>query len=280
LSSRILKKSSSSRKLESDDATASSPHPEQSFLGINIKTTSSRKASMPSRLSAIYEIIDKDNPVSQNIIDMCANAYRKNKEFFGKDCRHFKIRIANSEEEFKRLAGKFYHVWTKGVGRQGKFIAVKNLKMFEECYRRYGGTPDFEVLLAHEMNHVFAFQLNLYRGPYWFTEGLAMYVAGQIPGKTYRKNTAYTSEQAKKLLFYKLAIKRLSGDMYVPQYYGVKMMADTIGKERLLKLISSYKKGMVRKDYERNFKTIVGVPYEKFLEQVSSFVSQATSRSA
>jgi len=224
-----------------------------------------------------FKILDEDGEITKDVIKKCSNAYNKNKRFFQKDCGVFQIRIANTEEEFKKLAGKFYKVWVKGVGKKvvGKkegLVAIRSPELYSECYKRHGGTPEFEMLLAHEINHIFANQSNLYKGPYWFTEGLAMYVAGQIPGKTYKRKADFTKDKTRFYLFYRLIMKRLSDEMYIPQYYAVKYIVDKFGKVKLLRLMKSYSKNMNKLVYEKNFKKIYGFSYNQFLDEfVESF---------
>ena len=103
-----------------------------------------------------YEILDKEKEISKDIIKKCANAYNKNKKFFQKDCKFFTIRLANTEPEFRKLAKKFYAKWVKGVGLKGKFVTIRSPKLFAKCYRKYSGTKDFEMILCHEINHIFA----------------------------------------------------------------------------------------------------------------------------
>ncbi|MDD5254289.1 MAG: hypothetical protein PHG05_04310 [Candidatus Nanoarchaeia archaeon] len=214
-----------------------------------------------------YEILDNKNEITKDIINKCNYAYNKNKRFFGKDCSFFRIRLANSEDEFKRLAGKFYNPWVKGVGKNGNFVVIRNIELYDKCYKKFKGTEKFEILLTHEINHIYAEQLNVYKGPYWFTEGLAMYVAGQVPGKTYKKKVNLNKENIKKLLFYRLILKKINDRMYVPQYYGVRFLISEFGKDRLVRLINSYHKKMNKKQYENRFKEIYGISYNRFINK-------------
>jgi len=211
-----------------------------------------------------YEILDEE--ISKDLIEKCANAYNKNKKFFQKDAKPFTIRIANTEAEFKKLAGKFYAKWVKGVSLKGNKVVIRSPTLFNTCYKKYKGTKDFEMLLTHEINHIFARQLNLNKGPYWFTEGLAMYVAGQIPGKTFKIKSKFTKEKIKRLMFYRLNMKKLCNDMYIPHYYAVEHLIKKFGKQKLLKLIDSHKKNTTKPIYERNFKRIYKTTYRELLK--------------
>ncbi len=221
-----------------------------------------------------FEILNKETKINKLLIKICLKAYHKNRDFFQMNSKFFSIQIANSEEEFKKLAGKFYDLWVKGVSKEGKIVIIRNFKLYDECYKKFGGTPNFEMVLTHEINHIFSKQLFLYKGPYWFTEGLAMYVANQIPGKTYHKKVNFSKEKIKYYLFYRLLMKKLSDEMYIPQYFAVKYLVDNYGKESLLQLIRMYEESMKKINYEENFKKIFGLSYTCFLQKfISKFLS-------
>ena len=114
-----------------------------------------------------YEIIDREEKISDEIIRICSFAYDKNKRFFGKDSGFFKIYITHTEEEFRKRAKPYYKPWVKGISRHGRFVVIRDPKLFNECYKKHKGTKDYRILLAHEVNHVFAWHFNMYRGPYW-----------------------------------------------------------------------------------------------------------------
>ncbi len=221
-----------------------------------------------------YEIIDAENAISPEIIKKCSGAYSKNKRFFGKDCKFFQIRIANDEKEFKKLAGKYYLKYLKGVGIKGKIVIIRSLQTYKINYKRFGGTSDFEILLAHEINHIFARQIHVYNGPFWFTEGLAMYVAGQVPGKTYKRKVMLTKENARFFMFYRLIMKKQSNEMYIFQYFGVKYLVDNFGKNKLLELIRTYPEKSNKKEFENRFKKIYGITYASFLKEFVNSFSQ------
>ena len=218
-----------------------------------------------------YEILDKEKEITKDIIKKCANAYNKNRKFFQKDCRFFRIRIANTESKFKKLAGKFYARWVKGVGLKGKTVAIRSPRLYAECYKKYGGTKDFEALLCHEICHIFTRQLNVYKGPYWFTEGLAMYIAGQVPGKSFKTKSRFTKKRIENLMFYRLKMKKLCSDMYVPHYYAVEYLIKKFGRKKLLKLINSHKPRMTKPNYEKIFKRIYGLSYKEFLGDFKNY---------
>lgn len=222
-------------------------------------------------MGKFYEIIDSKNKISDEIVRKCSYAYNENRKFFGKNCKFFKILIANTEREFRKLSGKFYSPWAKGVSVKGKFIVIRCPELFHKTYLKFGGTFKFEALLAHEINHIFANHLNLYEGPYWFTEGIAMYVAGQIPGKVYKNDVEITKEKAKSMMFYRLIMRKLCMDMYVFHYLGVDYLIKKFGREKLLELIRLQFKDMKKKEYEGLFKKVYGVSYNKFIKD---FVDQ------
>lgn len=212
-----------------------------------------------------YKIIDSKNKISKKIIRICSDAYKINKRFFKKDCKKFTIKIANDEKEFKKLTKRFYQPWVKGVSMKWTNIILRSPKLYRETYKKYKGTFDMKILLAHEINHIYADQLNLYKGPYWFTEGLAMYVAGQIPGKTYKRPDNVGRGKARELMFYRFMYRKLCAEMYSVYYSGVMFLIKRFGKKKLLKLINSYKKNMKKRDYEGLFKRIYSISYNDFL---------------
>lgn len=213
-----------------------------------------------------YEVIDNQGKLDKVVIKKCSNSYKKNKKFFGKNSKFFIIRIVHTEDDFRKGAKQFYNPWVKGVGLKGNIVVIRGLSLFQKNYEKHGGTASFERLLTHEINHIFASQSNLYRGPFWITEGLAMYVAGQTPGDAYKTNAKITKERARNLLFYRKILKNLCPEMYVVHYQGIAYLVKRFGKEKLTKLIKSYHVKTVRKDFEKNFRQIYGVTYDTFLK--------------
>ncbi|MBD3252600.1 hypothetical protein GF386_02625 [Candidatus Pacearchaeota archaeon] len=221
---------------------------------------------MKSHKTKNYEIIDIKGKLTKDIIKKCSFSFNKNKRFFKKNCDFFKIYISHTEKDFKKRSKKFYQPWVKGVSLKGKIIVIRVPKLFRESYKKYKGTAKFEMLLTHEINHIYSNFLNLYKGAYWLTEGLAMYVAGQIPGKTYKGDTILNREKAKKLLFYKLRYKKLCPEMYIVHYYATKYLTKRFGKNKFLRFIDSHSKNMKKIDFEKKFKKIFEISYDSFIE--------------
>ena len=213
-----------------------------------------------------YEIIDSQGKLDKDMINKCSNSYRKNKKFFGKDSRFFTISIAHTEDDFRKGAKQFYKPWAKGAGHSGKMLVIRGLSLFQKTQEKYGGTPSFERLLTHEINHIFAWQSDLFRGPFWIIEGLAMYVAGQIPGDTYEFKAKITKEKARDLLFYRKILKNFCPEMYIVHYHGIAYLVKRFGRERLTRLIKSYHEKTKRKDFEKSFRQIYGITYSVFLK--------------
>ncbi len=212
-----------------------------------------------------YEIID-EKKISKDLKEKCRHAYKVNKDFFGKDCElYFAITISHTEKDFKRLAGKFYSPWVKAVATKEKGIIMRSPSLFNRTYKKFGGTPKFTMVLAHEINHAYAYTYNLYKGPYWLTEGLAMYVAGQVPGKTFKKKTKYTKKKVRNLMFYRLIFRKLTDDMYAVHYGAVDFLVRNYGEEKLRRLIKSFSKNNKKRDFEKNFMRMFGLSYNKFL---------------
>ena len=217
-----------------------------------------------------YEIIDLERELSNDIIRKSSAAYQKNRIFFGKNCGFFKIHIAHTEGVFKKKAGRFYNPWVKGVSLKGKSVVIRSPPFLRRNYMKYGGTPSFEMLLSHEINHIYASQLNLYKGPYWITEGLAMYTAGQIPGKTYVWKGRVPEKRAKELLFYRMIMRKLCQEMYVVHYHGFEYLIKRFGKGKFLSLAGSCSKSMKRAGFEKRFKRVFGISYMEFLKEFLS----------
>ncbi|MBT4165693.1 hypothetical protein HOE04_01495 [archaeon] len=213
-----------------------------------------------------YEIISKGK-ITEKIIKICKDYYKTNKLFFNKDGPYLKIIITNTEEEFKRLTKKFYSPWVKGVSLKGNRVILRGPELYKKTYKKFKGTQNPQLLLTHEINHIFAYQINLYRGPYWFTEGLATYVAKQIPGKSYKKSSKITKEEAKRLMFYRFMHKNLKQDMYVVHYKAIDYLIKKFGKKKLLKLVNSYSRNLNKKKYLNLFNKIYGISYGDFINE-------------
>jgi len=214
-----------------------------------------------------FLIQSSEDNINKKTIEACKKAYLKNKKWFNRDLKNFTITLSNSEKEFKKSLGKWYSPWAKGLGIKNNII-IRNPKEYHKNYKKYEGTPSFEMLLVHEINHLFATKLNLFKGPYWICEGLAMYTAKQIPGKTYKKKVKFTKQKVKYYLMYRMIYSKLNNEMYIPQYYAIKYLIDNFGKDKLLLLFKKYKKNMKKKEFEKKFYSVYNITYSQALNKI------------
>ena len=99
-----------------------------------------------------------------------------------------------------------------------------------------------------------------------------MYVAGQIPGKTYHRKVNLSKKKIKDLLFFKLDYKKLCFDMYTVHYYGIEHLINKFGESKIITLFNSYSSKMRRKEFESNFKKIYKIDYDYFLNEVVDMI--------
>jgi hypothetical protein len=141
--------------------------------------------------------------------------------------------------------------WIVGFGRPGErtVYILDNKNMVKESSHRKHSDKKYSSLIKHELCHVFYdFVSGGYHNPIWLTEGVSIYLAGQI------KEKKPINKFSTFLKFYKHG----GSGVYAESGTAVKLLVDNFGKKKLLKLISISKEAKNNKGFVKLFKKIYG----------------------
>lgn len=107
----------------------------------------------------------------------------------------------------------------------------------------------YSSLIKHEISHLFYRIVSSgRRGPFWLSEGVAIYTSGQNKLKT--KPSGFKNF----LDFY----EKTGSGVYLESGFAVETLVKRFGKNKMLKLIKSLKNVANEKQFNKTFKTIYG----------------------
>ncbi|MBC8071355.1 MAG: tetratricopeptide repeat protein, partial [Deltaproteobacteria bacterium] len=131
----------------------------------------------------------------------------------------------------------------------------------------YFGAVNLDLVVRHEMAHVYAIRRSKGRVPRWFTEGLSEWESEQADPSWARESAALLSEAKKhgklrKLSELELAFIRAESPMmmeaaYSTAAYAIRYLASTYGRDKLLAVLDGYAAG---KDTPELFEAQFGKP--------------------
>lgn len=187
-------------------------------------------------------------------------AYRKNKEFFGKDITNLKVNFLYRREQFDEINGEktseweVGHAYTKDNLEQ---VAIFSPSVFDKVSNHLAS--DFPYTLAHEVTHVFTQQILGFYYPKWLHEGVAGYVAEQ-----YKIRTVKRVDNFDELHDFKSWMKIHN---YPQAFIFTKYLFDTLEKEKLIEFMTELPKKLGKhhfpEDFKKFFKEFFGVDFEE-----------------
>lgn len=145
--------------------------------------------------------------------------------FFGLSPIDIEVHLLGSRAEFDEVLKRKTYDWEVGHSK-GRVIYVLDKDVFET--ESSHPASDFEKVLKHEISHVYFDILRPDTTPYWLSEGIACYLAGQ---NKMRPENEITIELLK---YYH---KNVDKKVYGVGRYVVDQVVDKCGKQKLLELI-------------------------------------------
>ncbi len=179
------------------------------------------------------------------------------REFFGLNIVHNRPRliIFNDRKTIDMLKRTKTEPWLVGWTDNLSFpisVYILSKDNFENESNHKYSDEEYYCLIKHELAHVFCdiiSQANK-KGPQWFWEGIAIYVSGQ---------TALMGRKVDKLTEFLSYYSEGGSGIYKESGFAIKYLVETYGKEKLLRLIESFKSGIGGKDeFDNVFERIYG----------------------
>jgi|GEM_PF-1754072 len=214
--------------------------------------------------SRYFDILDYESRIGHKVISQCNKGYEKNKSFFGITVPKYKIIICHSEKLFKKYSKYRYSAWAKGVRLRDNTIVIRSQREISRAYKLHGGGKSFDSAITHEINHVFASNTWLKRGPYWLFEGIAMYLSNPN-----RKKQISFSIANKKVLMYKYNKRKVDENLtifYPLAFMLTAFLIDKFKVSKLKSLIRTFNKNTTKSEYERNFTRIFGLSEKSIIK--------------
>jgi hypothetical protein len=158
------------------------------------------------------------------------------------------ICVLNSRKEINFFGYKNKD-WIIGFAQGRTIYLLDNDKMEKESCHKKHSTDEYSSLIKHELCHLF---YNIISGEYykpvWLTEGVSIYLSGQL------KEKKPVEKFTKFLEFYGNG----GSEVYSESGTAVKLLVEKFGKKKLLKLISRSKEASNKKEFAKLFKKIYG----------------------
>jgi hypothetical protein len=154
--------------------------------------------------------------------------------------------IVPDRRKFDEIYNKKTENWLVGWNT-GKFIFILDRKNFEkESCHKYS-KENYKKLIKHELCHSFCDALS-YRKfyPMWFSEGVAIYLSGQIKEKM----------RPKKFKDFLRFYNKIEKEMYNESGFVVELLIKKFGREKIINLIKALNNVNSEKDFEKEFKKI------------------------
>ncbi len=139
--------------------------------------------------------------------------------------------------------------WIIGFSKENIFYILDNKKMESESSHKKHSDEKYTELIKHELCHsFFSIVSKKYYNPKWLTEGVSIYLSGQL------KDKKPVEKFSNFLDFYEHG----GAGVYAESGMVIKLLLDNFGKQKLLKLISKSGEAKNKKDFAKLFKKIYG----------------------
>lgn len=202
--------------------------------------------------------INKYDPSIDSLEELekyCADAYLKNKEFFGTD-QEILIDFIYDRKEMDKILNFSTPDWLVGC-TMGGVVHIFSPQVFDKVSNHQ--ILDFPMVLAHEITHLYTKKIiNSKKGcPKWLFEGIA-----GIPSNQYKK---YLGKKGTIRDFNELTyIKDWNKSPRYPQaYLFTSFLISKFGKEKILSLLKSSGTGGEPSEFKSLFKEQLGDDFDE-----------------
>lgn len=195
----------------------------------------------------IFELKEKKDKVLENMYEQ---SMKELGDFFKIDCKKKRplIVIMKDRKSINQYLGYETKPWVVGWLDKSRIHLLDRSNYEKESSHKYSDKKYFS-LLKHELCHLF-FEIYSKRRTYgqfiWLSEGVSVFLASQI-NKPLNKFNKFINQYSK-----------WDGNAYKESGHAVKLLHDSFGKQKLLKLIKSLSLVKTKKDFNNNFKAIYG----------------------
>jgi hypothetical protein len=157
------------------------------------------------------------------------------------------ICVFEKRQQFDLLHGRKTEGWVIGTAKTDILYILDNEKMEKESSHKKHSDEKYSNLIKHELCHLFYSHVSDgCRKPVWLTEGVSIYLSGQLKEKkTIEKFGSF-------LKFY----EKGGGGVYSESGTAVKILIENFGKKKILKLISKSKESNGKSKFAKLFKQI------------------------
>lgn len=203
----------------------------------------------------------KDDTKSDRMIKIIQKNYPSLKAFFGFEIAPIKIHLLYSRAEIDKYWGSKTPIWMSGFIKGKNKIYVLSLLVCRKVSCHLEGT--INKIVVHELVHLFIKKIN--KSPFgWLSEGLALFLAKQIKGKSIKREDWKFLAKAGFITNSKLAwTKVASRSGYQASYLLVSFLLKQYGKNKLMKLL---KINANEKNVHKRLEQVLGINLNGFVK--------------
>lgn len=216
-----------------------------------------------------FAIINRNTKIDKNLPRIFKKAFSVNKSIFKKSPKKFKIVICDSEEDFKKEAKYYYQKWSAATVLRDCTLVTRSPEFAKREFQT--DAKYFQMLMNHEMCHVFWQSFYSCTNPIWLDEGLACHIGNHfiLSGKELKQMVGkYNVTTA--ILDYRY-LKRKFDKGHIPNYpiwaTFTRWLAEKYSVEKLVQLMEIYSRNQTKTNYEVVFKKIFGKSDKSMFKQ-------------
>lgn len=162
-----------------------------------------------------------------------------------------KVYVLPDRKSIDEFWGEKTPRWLVGFGGKGMGgVYLLDRKNFEKESDNSYSEEKYKALLKHELSHCFADILTKgYRKPVWLSEGLAIYLSGQL--EQYK--------QPEKFQSFLDSFDKQGDKVYSESGFAIKALVDKYGKSKMLELLKKLVERPDESTFKNMFKDVCGV---------------------
>jgi hypothetical protein len=210
-----------------------------------------------------FAILISNKKIPHKIQEEIKRAYKKNKKIFNKSLnKKFKIFICHTKKEWKKQSKYYYFPFGAGTVLRNGNLIIKSQKYLNTNNKNY------QILIEHEMNHVFFALIYGVTKPVWIHEGLANFIAGYLLTK--KQTLKYIKQKSinHEILQYRYQQKNFQNKTIRLNYSIWKYFIEYLSKNNpdiIIKFMNEFIKNPTKNNYNKLFlKHFKKNPKQKF----------------
>jgi len=176
-----------------------------------------------------------------------------------------KVFLIPSRKEYDIFTDKKTEDWEVGSTIGGSYaVYMLNPEVYEkESCHKYSD-KEYELLLKHEISHLYTNILYKEYYPVWLLEGIAIYSSGELELK----------EKVSKFEKFLEYFYQNDSGVYTEAGFAVKILDKEFGRDKLLTLLKALNGIKKEKDFKRIYTDIFGIEleYEWFNERINKYI--------